>query len=621
MKKIILYTLVLISTAAFAQRPVANFPHPQSVLQQELKQQGNARHIARPVPTPRMAAEAELTPAPVAHAASQTTVSYANPVGTLFLGVDEAGKGAWFTNNGVIGAWSDTIPCWIWPNTTTGAYADITYVTNLGYKYPSYVEEELYGKTADGSFTDSIVSSGGWADTYAMGVNGDEAYTTQYDYYWWQRSVPYQTVERLDGTKESFQLLKAERNYSPSDCPLAAGGLPSGATTDGLWPLTQAEPIQRDGVSMDLFDEPDEDEYVHYLFGSDSITIGRLQEEGLPTVYQREAPVKIVTCYERPQAPLYIKSVTLALGANGYDVAHKNRLVVNELYLEIQDMRGNVLAQSVATAANKSNLTYSKHLGQMLTFNFRRESDYGELLEEGLIVKDSFQIVITGFQPSDEFGIYAAKANTHASNAYMEYENGFVKHIDYEPYIMLNGIYPTWENYLNIRAFEKEGLITGVHGDTIDINFVSASSPYYNYIAHYAGEDLAGAAYFAFYSTFVPYDSITNLWTLDIEMPDYITIGADYTYNVSDDDDPVTLWDYLRIFEMWVYALDTPQIGDCIKLGKAGRYTVLRVTQIDGATAIPSIRTKESSSKAQKVLYNGSLYILKDGRRYSVLGQ
>ena len=182
MKKIILYTLVLISTAAFAQRPVANFPHPQSVLQQELKQQGNARHIARPVPTPRMAAEAELTPAPVAHAASQTTVSYANPVGTLFLGVDEAGKGAWFTNNGVIGAWSDTIPCWIWPNTTTGAYADITYVTNLGYKYPSYVEEELYGKTADGSFTDSIVSSGGWADSYAMGVNGDEAYTTQYDY-------------------------------------------------------------------------------------------------------------------------------------------------------------------------------------------------------------------------------------------------------------------------------------------------------------------------------------------------------------------------------------------------------------------------------------------------------
>ena len=629
MRKIAIYISLVIAGMATAQTRVASFPHPAGV-EQELRTQTNVRRMDYSVPVPSMEEGnvAEAMPVnihpivyrkgsirPARNEEVQNTVGYVNPDGTFFLGIDEGGKGAWLSTNGVIGASADTIPCWVWRNTTTGSYRSIKYETVLSNRYPSYVEDECYFVDEQGNFCDSIVSASGWADAYAMGADGDAGYL-------WQMSTPLQVVTRNDGTKENFQLLQPKNSYSASNCAYAAGGLPSGSSADGLWPLTLAEPIQANGLSMDLIETKDEDGYLHYLFGTDSLTYATNQIDDTTTVYERYAPHKLRVQYDRPQAPLYIKSITLALSCENYSIPKKSLLQVNGLHLEVLDAEGNVIAQSDANNSNKSNLTYSKRQGQMLTFGFKTENEYEETVSEGFVVKDAFEIVITGFQAEDNFGIYAAETSSHDTHATMYYgdDEDIIKEVPYEPYVMLNGIMTRWDNYLDIAAFEEEGYETGVHGDTIDIDFVSAHSPYYKYQAHYAAQDLHGVSYFAWTSTFTPYDSVSLMWNMDLIVPEYVTIGADYTTNVGSADDPVTLWDYLRIFQIWIYATDTPELGDIIYIGKAGRGTYFKVTAIDGATAIEDIK-QTPNRNVTKVIENGQLYILRDGKKYSVLGQ
>ena len=618
MKKIALYIILATTSVASAQMKVAQFPRSEgrilgiNVTDKEIRK-GNFA-VPTPIYEQEVAEEgSHNVPFNVSNKAPQAEnqPGYRNPDGTFFLGIDEAGKGAWMTTNGVIGASSDTLDCWVWPNTATGSYRSIKYETLLSDQYPSYVEEALYAVNRNGDFCDSITSKGGWDEAYAMGADGDAGYL-------WQMATPLQTVTRNDGTQQTFQLLKKSGSYSAQSCAYAAGGLPSGATEDGLWPLTLAEPIQPSGVSMTLGIDKDQDGYVHYIYGSDSLTYDFVYEDEqyIPT---RKAPLQLITDYDKPQAPLYIKSITLALGADGYDARRKDTLKVNHLYLEIRDHNDNVVATSEATAANKSNLTYKNHLGQLLTFNFKQESAYGEVLSEGVLLDDAFRIIISGFSPDDRFGVYAASTFTNKTHTFMLYEDNIIREYDYEPYIMLNGIMPRWEPYTNFKQLEDEGYKTGVHGDTININMVSASTPYYKYSAYFT-EDFSSYTGMQIYSTFTPYDSVTLMWNLEIECPPYITLGADYTSNIGSDDDPITLWEFARLFEIYIYATDVPQLGDYIKIGKAGRYTYFHITEIDGATAIDEVTGVPMPEKAKKVIENGQIYILKDGKRYSILG-
>lgn len=593
MKKIVLFIVMLVGMlTANGQVRVASFPHPESQLQKELQ----AKHITTPardwsVPMPVQdeVQVAETQPAPRREPAYRA--GYKNPQGTFFLGVDLAGKGTWLSSNGVIGAWSDSIPAWVWPISATGAYTKVKYETPVGYRWPSEAEDALYGMTATYDFTDSITASGGWDEAYAMGADGDAGYT-------WQMAIPLQTVTYADGTTSQYQMLAKRSDWTAEKSGLCAGGLPSGSSSDGLWPLTLAEPIQENGLSMVLRDEDGK-----FYYGTDTTLIDRM-----------------VTRYDKPQAPLYVKSVSLALSINQSTYAPNNALRVDSLHMEIQDEDGNVLASS---DANSSNLTAfsnaaNKRYGKVLTFPMQEKSEYGELLSEGILLRDAFQVVITGFNVTDTFGIYAAECHTHIGATEVYYSDSIISVNGYEPYIMLNGIMPTWENYQDIDAIAELGYETGVHGDTIDIRFMPAVSPYYKYIARYDGD--ISYQYFAFYSTFAPYDSTTLMWNLDISCPEYITIGADYTYNVTgDDDNYISLWDYLRIFEMWVYATDEPTIGDIIKIGKAGRYTYLRVTAIGDQTALDEVNENRRSG-AHKVIENGQIYILKDGKKFNILG-
>lgn len=646
MKKtnIVLVALMVASTVV-AQERVADFPQGESQIAQELRKKlaakksileiGNQMPI-KPASKRAMTADADTISDP-------NFIGYTNPRGTFFLGLDEKGTGYWFkdmqeyleeekytepiygfSGNGVIGAWSDTIKCWTWTY-KGGDFKKVHYRTMLEEEYPSYVEDAFYYTDSRGNFHDSIVSAGGWTESRAMGLDGGayELYDIKgledpckFSAGMWQAAVPMQYTTLSNGEVKRYQMLRASENWDTEDAfgmhdyPMAIGGLPNAQTEDGLWPLTQAEPINAKGVSYVLGTGTNE-HTKPYHFGA----------------YTDSVPKQIVTIFDKPQAPLYIESITIPVGSQNYTNAlTKNMLKIGQVTLEIKDMSGQVLATAQVSGTDKYSVTYKqaqKFPACMLKFSIDcQSSTYGEDLDKGILIKDSFQVVLSGFTSNDDFGIFAAKTTNHASNTKVIYASG-TRTSDYEPYIMLNGIMTTWEPYANYALAEQYGYKTGVRGDTIDINFVTAQSPYYKYIAHYAGKDYSSGSEFDFYSSFVPYDSITRIWKLDMDLPSYVTVGGGYDENIGDEENPVTLWDYMRLFWMKIYAIDTPVIGDYIKIGTHGRYTYFHVVSVDGGTTPEEIEANQNKQhqSIMKVLNNQcQIRILKDGSQYDILG-
>ncbi len=606
MKNILTFAIVLSGVSVLAQAqeqlPTTPFRHSEVFLE-SLE---GARSMGQDIYVEDNPTQAAPMAAPAALQAEEMTIGYLNPAGTLFLGIDEDGKGTFMRTPGVIGGWSDSIPCWKWINKQT-SYRSIKYLTAFSKAYPSYCDGENYAVDAWGNFCDTIVASGGFADAFAMDADGDQGN-------YWQHATPLQTTRLQDNTETNFMLLSSAANPDAKNCPLAAGGLPSGNSKDGLWPLTNAVSTTRAGVSMVLKKYTAEDGYVHYLFGSSMLTVDSalVSQEGQENTmeYQRAKPVQMITHYDKPQTPLYIKSVSVAMSSSEYNASDMGNFNLDTLYLTIRTEDGTELASSKATKANLSPITYQP--GVLLTFPFSDTTAYGELVKEGLLVKEAFRIEITGFKESDNFGIFAAKCYVHPTKTEMLYEGGATANVNYEPYIMLNGIYPTLEDFYVVRGAE-----TGQEGDTIPVNMIPYAEGGYRYTAAYAKWGTHNDE-FAFYSTFKPYDATTRTWTMDIDVPSYIRINADYEYNLGDDEDPVTLWEYYRAFTMHIYATETPVIGDVIKIGKCGKYIYFRIDAINGETAVENVTV---NGKAEKFVSGGQILIRKNGELYNVIGQ
>ena len=606
MKNILTFAIVLSGVSVLAQAqeqlPTTPFRHSEVFLE-SLE---GARSMGQDIYVEDNPTQAVPMAAPAALQAEEMTIGYLNPAGTLFLGIDEDGKGTFMRNPGVIGGWSDSIPCWKWINKQT-SYRSIKYLTAFSKAYPSYCDGENYAVDAWGNFCDTIVASGGYQDALAMDADGDQGN-------YWQHATPLQTTRLQDNTETNFMLLSSAANPDAKNCPLAAGGLPSGNSKDGLWPLTNAVSTTRAGVSMVLKKYTAEDGYVHYLFGSSMLTIDSalVSQEGQENTmeYKRVMPLQMITHYDKPQTPLYIKSVSVAMSSSEYNASDMGNFNLDTLYLTIRTEDGTELASSKATKANLSPITYQP--GVLLTFPFSDTTAYGELVKEGLLVKEAFRIEITGFKESDNFGIFAAKCYVHPTKTEMLYEGGATANVNYEPYIMLNGIYPTLEDFYVVRGAE-----TGQEGDTIPVNMIPYAEGGYRYTAAYAKWGTHNDE-FAFYSTFKPYDATTRTWTMDIDVPSYIRINADYEYNLGDDEDPVTLWEYYRAFTMHIYATETPVIGDVIKIGKCGKYIYFRIDAINGETAVENVTV---NGKAEKFVSGGQILIRKNGELYNVIGQ
>lgn len=502
---------------------------------------------------------------------------YLNPEGTLFLGYTPDGGNTFIQNPGVIGAWASDLKCWKWRNTTTGSYSTIDYENGFISRYPTLIEDgEFYGVDKDYNFTDSIMAQGGYMGL--KDVAGDEGYI-------WQYGLPLQIVHRESGDEKYVMLTKYsdQSKLSNEDCKITAGGLPTARTSDGLWPLTNAVSTNKDGQSTSLY----------YTVGSTKLYyFGTSKVDGL-------MPSKITTHYDKPQRKLYVKSISVFLGSNGtmkYATPH----------IDVINANGEIIAQS--DAALSSATTVRSPSGKMLTFYFQQKSAYGEMLKEGFAIDEAFDVVLSGIKEGDNFGIYSAKSSVYASKSKTILSDESKVSVNYDPYIMLNGIYPTLEDYL---VAENPEIDLNMSGDTLPIKFNLTEGLTYQYGATYAvNKNYNGISEFAFYSTALPYDASTRYWTFDIERPAYITMSADYETHMGNDPEQPTLWEYYRLFTLYIYATEKPVVGDCIKIGKYGKNIVFRIDEV----------MDSQSGLTRKKLVNGHIEIERGGKRYNVQG-
>lgn len=606
MMKKIFYTIAisLCAGAAVAQEVVPQIEVEPAQWIQDLKAKGIKRAMTLPVEAENVVVDEQEATIPYAQPATtniarmgapkatEENAGYLNPEGTLFTGINEKGQKA---APAVIGAFANDLDCWVWRNTATAGYKSVKYLTPLSDKYPSYVENELYFVDAQGNFCDSIMARGGWQDAYAMGDAGDAGYL-------WQQATPLQTVNYASGSK-NFMLLTKSKLAGVSSCPIAAGGLPSGKTADGLWPLTNAVQASYEGDEVALIANQDEN-LVQYIVGSSPVVV-----EG-DTIY----PTKIITTYDKPQRKLYVKNITLAIGADGFSMLKPethDTIKVGTLTLNVIGENGNVIATSTATSDNFSNLSVKP--GRLLTFAFQNVTTYGEVLSEGFTVDEPFTVEIEGLTKDCHFGIYSAVSSVYESKTTTLYEDGEYRNLAYDPYIMLNGIYPTLESYQENRGGEV------MRGDTIDIAFNKVNSSVYKYAASFEKFGGTGDSEFDFVATFAPYQTDTRRWNYEITRPDYIVMSCDYEYNLGDDEDPITVWDYMRVFMLHIYATDTPKLGDTIKMGKAGAYVVFKIVTVDGQRL--GVNNVVNYQNVAKQIRNGQVVILRDGKAYNMLGQ
>lgn len=514
-------------------------------------------------------------------AAAAQSAGYLPPEGTLFLGYMPDGKDTYIKNPGVIGAWSHDLKCWKWRNTATGSYSSIDYINGFISRYPTMVEDgDSYYMDEQYNFYDSIVGGqGGYG--YYKSVKGDEGYI-------WQMGTPVQVVHRGE-EDEKFVILTKYSDPSKikdTDAKLAAGGLPS-STTDGLWPLTNAVSTSKDGQKNLLSYKENNKNFYYFGTYVDSVA----------------NPVEIVTHYDKPQRMLYVKSISVYLGSNG-------TMKFDSLHVDVLDAQGGIIAQSDAAIADAVNINTTPK-GKILTFYFATKTDYNEVLSEGFTTDEEFDVVISGIKPTDNFGIYCAPSTIYESKSYITMSDETIYSIEYDPYIMLNGIFPTFEDYVLAENPDAE---TGQIGDTIPVKFNLTEGLTYKYGATYAAnETYNGITEFAFYSTMQPYNEGTRYWNLQIERPGYITMSADYETNLGgNDNEPITYWDYYRLFVLYIYADSKPVIGDCIKLTQYGKSIVFRIDAV--------MDEGENNTLARKLLNNGQLMIIRDGKTYNAQG-
>lgn len=517
----------------------------------------------------------------MARKAAEAQAGYLPPEGTLFLGYTPDGKNTFIQNPGVIGAWAYDLKAWQWRNITTGSYSSIEYENGYIARNHTAIEDgEFYSVDAQYNFYDSIMARGGI--TTVKDAAGDEGYTFQY-------GLPLQIVHRGGDQDERFILLTQYSDQSKlttRDCKITAGGLPTSRTSDGLWPLTNAVSTNAAGQST-VLNYTDETKKKIYYFGTSKLG--------------DKMPTKIITHYDKPQRQLYVKNITLMLGSNG-------TMKFDTLHVDVLNSNGEIIAQSDAAFASATNVSSPK--GKVLNFYFVEKTDYDETVSEGFSVNEEFSIEISGMKDGDNFGIYSALSTVYESKSETEFEGGAMLSYDYDPYIMLYGIYPTLEDYILTESPDYD---LGMVGDTLPIKFNLTEGLTYKYGATYAvNDDYNGISEFGLYSTQKPYDEATRYWNLQIERPAYVTMSADYETHMGNDPEQPTLWEYYRLFTLYIYADSKPVIGDCIKITEYGKSIVFRIDAVmdDG----------ENNTLARKLLNNGQLMIVRDGKTYNAQG-
>jgi len=546
--------------------------------------------------TPMTLREAALKPAKARAAETEDFYAmYSRPEGTFFCGIDPEGTYLWINFPSLVGAWKNGLTEWTYKNYSEGAES-VEWKSRL---YPRY--SQYFSITEEGDFVDSLIQEfprDGYPELPAL--------------------IASKTVDSKQ-VKDSFVLMGYPGE--PVDTTIANtlvwNGYLNPISDDGMFPLTNAMFFNREtGLDYSMSNVWDTDEDTKswsYIYGTKPLTY---QGKEGDVTFQ---PAGLLVFYDKPQAPLFVKEITIALQAIIFnedsakfcnDTATFSQLGVAIMSADASKM----LASATCTIKDTTNNMYIP--GCMAHFSFQEYDEYGMLISEGITINEPFVVMLTGLdQEGANFGILSSLNPYFSANTLvMDTDGKSHEYANFDPYIMLNGVFYTLED--NSKDFF--GLEN--YGDTINMVANYDESGVY-YLTHADG-DLKGYYNVAIAATEMLYDTTTYQYNYNITAPDWANnIVMEWI------DGDFDTWYNLNSYQLFIEGVEEyfepgtelPKVGDEIKLSKYGRELVFKIVDVDGPQGIESV-SGNNKVQTKKFIREGHLIIERNGVKYSATG-
>jgi len=546
--------------------------------------------------TPMTLREAALKPAKARAAETEDFYAmYSRPEGTFFCGIDPEGTYLWINFPSLVGAWKNGLTEWTYKNYSEGAES-VEWKSRL---YPRY--SQYFSITEEGDFVDSLIQEfprDGYPELPAL--------------------IASKTVDSKQ-VKDRFVLMGYPGE--PVDTTIANtlvwNGYLNPISDDGMFPLTNAMFFNREtGLDYSMSNVWDTDEDTKswsYIYGTKPLTY---QGKEGDVTFQ---PAGLLVFYDKPQAPLFVKEITIALQAIIFnedsakfcnDTATFSQLGVAIMSADASKM----LASATCTIKDTTNNMYIP--GCMAHFSFQEYDEYGMLISEGITINEPFVVMLTGLdQEGANFGILSSLNPYFSANTLvMDTDGKSHEYANFDPYIMLNGVFYTLED--NSKDFF--GLEN--YGDTINMVANYDESGVY-YLTHADG-DLKGYYNVAIAATEMLYDTTTYQYNYNITAPDWANnIVMEWI------DGDFDTWYNLNSYQLFIEGVEEyfepgtelPKVGDEIKLSKYGRELVFKIVDVDGPQGIESV-SGNNKVQTKKFIREGHLIIERNGVKYSATG-
>jgi hypothetical protein len=546
--------------------------------------------------TPMTLREAALKPAKARAAETEDFYAmYSRPEGTFFCGIDPEGTYLWINFPSLVGAWKNGLTEWTYKNYSEGAES-VEWKSRL---YPRY--SQYFSITEEGDFVDSLIQEfprDGYPELPAL--------------------IASKTVDSKQ-VKDSFVLMGYPGE--PVDTTIANtlvwNGYLNPISDDGMFPLTNAMFFNREtGLDYSMSNVWDTDEDTKswsYIYGTKPLTY---QGEEGDVTFQ---PARLFVSYDKPQAPLFVKEITIALQAIIFnedsakfcnDTATFSQLGVAIMSADASRM----LASATCTIKDTTNNMYIP--GCMAHFSFQQKDEYDMVISEGITINEPFVVMLTGLdQEGANFGILSSLNPYFSANTLVMDTDGKIHgYANFDPYIMLNGVFYTLED--NSKDFF--GLVN--YGDTINMVANYDESGVY-YLTHADG-DLKGYSNVAIAATEMLYDTTTYHYNYNITAPDWANI-----IEMEWIDGDIDTWYNLNSYQLFIEGVEEyfepgtelPKVGDEIKLSKYGRELVFKIVDVDGPQGIESV-SGNNKVQTKKFIREGHLIIERNGVKYSATG-
>lgn len=539
--------------------------------------------------------------------ATKPSAYYNLPMGVYYCGIDKRVDYIWWNVPTVVGACFGGQETWVWPS--GAANGTVSYKTILDQDYPDYAGEG-WSMDAQGNYIDSMAATNFGKIGYYMSLR-----------------MPLQTVTDGENTSMFYRIgegtarIDTALNFAVNTMAGAFNPIAS----DDMWPLTNAmfsTPFY--GPRFGSVYDVDEKHNVSFIYGTEPIALPtydttyvdetKTEIAKIDTIYNDTVQASaLISSYDQPMAPLYIKDVTVALFNKEYDAVNDTILwediKIDSLVMVILNMKGQKIATALATKEDTASMMMFP--GQLVTFKIQEQDDLGAIIE-GVTVNEPFMVAIYGLnRPGNRFGVWSAISpyNGGSKTAVLSDKGEVRQYAYFDPFIMVNGIYYTMEHAA--RTPYIWNVPASYTSDTINVN-VYYDEEYDEYWVGHADGPFEGNAP-VLRSMELLYDTVSKQYNYNLYGPDWAQYDMDgydeYPYS-GDVVEGHTWWSDFNVFWIIIWgdasdtSVDAPAVGDEIKIAKYGREIIFKVVAVE--------------DKPQGI--NNVIRTVNDNKLYNVLG-